>query len=185
MGPGGPRVRPEDRTRPRDARETGVLDTRAMWRDRRASRANRGSSGLERRPHLRVARLRRHGFCYFSCHIGVKRPTRFAFPFRAAGKRPASSARLTSSPVPLLRRRDGRVHEGPVQAGRGRALGTSRDRPPRETQRELFPLSRRASTRLFFPREPRLSGTNASASPGEKKGVFQPPAPAPPTTLMG
>lgn len=39
---------PRGQHRPRDARETGFLDTRATWRDRRASRANHGSSGLER-----------------------------------------------------------------------------------------------------------------------------------------
>ena len=39
---------PRTRTRPRDAREVECLDTRATWRDRRASRANRGSSRHER-----------------------------------------------------------------------------------------------------------------------------------------
>ena len=39
---------PRTRTRPRDAREVECLDTRATWRDRRASRANRGSSRRER-----------------------------------------------------------------------------------------------------------------------------------------
>lgn len=39
---------PRTRTRPRDAREVEFLDTRAKWRDRRASRANRGSSRRER-----------------------------------------------------------------------------------------------------------------------------------------
>ena len=39
---------PRTRTRPRDAREVECLDARAKWRDRRASRANRGSSRRER-----------------------------------------------------------------------------------------------------------------------------------------
>ena len=138
MGPGGPRVRPEDSTdRATPARPGSSIPARRGVIGALPGRIT-GRPGSNARPHLRVARLRRHGFCYFSCHIGVKRPTRFAFPFRAAGKRPASSARLTSSPVPLLRRRDGRVHEGPVQAGRGRALGTSRDRPPRAKRSASF-----------------------------------------------
>ena len=92
---------------------------------------------------------RRHGFCYFSCHIGIKTERRVPrFRLRAAGKRPASSARLTNSFLPPLRRRDGRVHEGPVQAGRGRALGTSRDRPRERNEARAFsPFVQTSQTR--------------------------------------
>ena len=149
MGPGGPRVRPEDTPRPHDTRETWVIDSRATWRDRRASRANRGSSGRER-PAASPGGAPRDGmdFVIFPATRAINTKDAFRVSDSGAGKRPAPSARLTSSPLPPLRHRDGRVHEGPVQAGRGRALGTSSDRPPEnETRARAFFSVGRATAR--------------------------------------
>lgn len=108
-----------------------------------------GRPGANARPHHRVARLETAWILlFFLPHRHKNRTTRSAFRLRAAGKRPASSARLTNSFLPPLRRRDGRVHEGPVQAGRGRALGTSRDRPRERNEARAFsPFVQTSQTR--------------------------------------
>ena len=115
-----------------------------------------GRPDAKARPQLRVARLETAWILlFFLPHRDENERCVSRFRLRAAGKRPASSARLTFSHMPLFCHRDGRVHEGPVQAGRGRALGTSSDRPP-ETET-------RARAASIAPRGGKNSGSTPTS----------------------